>query len=351
MIRILCGFVLILMTLATVGCGGGDDDAGITIGYAAPTLADEGQAAIHAGVERAAAERGWKVTTTDAQRDASKQVDQIDALLAKGVDVIVMVPVDSAALSTAVEKANKYNVPVISIDRTTTDGDLLLTVQSDNYLAGQQAGERMVKLLTQKHGEPRGLVLELQGSLGTNVAQLRGDGFNDVMRRYDQITVISKPTDWDPDKGAKVTADTLTAHPQLDGIYWHSDAIGAGVVPELERLGRMALVGDPKHITLVGIDGMRVMLDYIRQGKVDATMSQNLTDLGAVALRLLADHLQGTPVPSEGEIEQDGAPWSPAKIQSVNTGPLINLSTTPVDQSNVDDPNHWGNRGKGENAK
>jgi ABC-type sugar transport system substrate-binding protein len=331
------------------GCGRKEKaDGEIRIGYAAPTLADEGQVAIRQGVVIAAERFGWELTTTDAERDSAKQVNQIDALLAKGVDALVIIPVDSAALTVAVEKANKFKVPVITIDRKTTGGELLLTVQSDNYLAGEQAGVRMVELLKNKHGEPKGTVLELQGSLGTNVAQLRGGGFNDVMKNYPGIVVISKPTDWSPDKGAMIAADTLTVHPELDGIYWHSDAIGAGVVPALERLNRLKPVGDPGHIFLVGIDGMRVMLGYIRDKKVDATMSQNLLDLGDVALGLLNDHFDGKAIPESGVVEREGAAWSPAKVERADTGPLINLSTVPVDAGNADDPGLWGNFKPGE---
>ncbi|MBI23434.1 MAG: hypothetical protein CMN05_07555 [Roseibacillus sp.] len=340
---------VLLTAVLLAGCGGKKkEDGQIRIGYAAPTLADEGQVAIRQGAVIAAERFGWELTTTDAERDSAKQVNQIDALLAKGVDALVIVPVDSAALTVAVEKANKYKVPVITIDRKTTGGDLLLTVQSDNYLAGEQAGKRMVELLVAKHGEPKGTVLELQGSLGTNVAQLRGKGFNDVMKKHPGITVISKPTDWSPDKGAMITADTLTVHPNLDGIYWHSDAIGAGVVPALERLDRLKPVGDPGHIFLVGIDGMRVMLGYIRDKKVDATMSQNLLDLGDVALGILKDHFEGKAVPDSGMVEKEGAAWSPAKVEGAETGPLINLSTLPVDAGNVDDPGLWGNFKKDE---
>jgi ABC-type sugar transport system substrate-binding protein len=343
----LAAFVLAMGLLA--GCGGKEKaDGKVRIGYAAPTLADEGQVAIREGVLMAAERLGWEVTTTDAERDAATQVNQIDALLAKGFDALVIVPVDSAALTVAVEKANKFKVPVITIDRKTTGGELLLTVQSDNYLAGAQAGKRMVELLKSKHGEPKGTVLELQGSLGTDVAKLRGGGFNDVLKKYPAIKVISKPTDWSPDKGAMTAADTLTVHPDLDGIYWHSDAIGAGVVPSLERLNRLKPCGDPEHIFLVGIDGMRVMLGYVRDKKVDATMSQNLLDLGDVALGLLNDHFAGKAFPESGVVEKEGAAWSPAKVEQADTGPLINLPTVPVDAGNVDDPALWGNFNKGE---
>ncbi|MHC4996518.1 MAG: sugar ABC transporter substrate-binding protein, partial [Planctomycetota bacterium] len=131
MTRILVGCVLSVFCLMALGCDSSQDEpSGPTIGYAAPTLSDEGQVAIRSGAESAAKNHGWAFTTTDAGRDAAKQIDQIDSLLARGVTAIVMVPVDSAALSQAVEKANEYDVPVISIDRTTTGGQLLLTVQS-----------------------------------------------------------------------------------------------------------------------------------------------------------------------------------------------------------------------------
>ena len=338
--------VLILTTILMVSSLGVCAKKTIRIGYAAPSLMDEGQVAIREGAYVTAKKFGWAFTTTDAERDASKQINQIESLLARGIDALVFVPVDSAALTVSVKKANKLGIPVITIDRKTTGGKLLLTVQSDNYLAGKQAGEYMVKLLKRKYGEPKGLVLELQGALGTNVAQLRGKGFNDVMAKYPDIKVISKPTNWYPDQGAAITEDILTAHPELDGIYWHSDCIGAGVVPALERLGKLKLIGEPDHIFLVGIDGTRVMLGYIREKKVDATMSQPLLDHGKVALEFLRAYFQGEEIPTSGLVIEPGALWSPAHIQMVNTGPLINLATTPVDLTNVDDSRLWGNMKK-----
>jgi len=315
----------------------------IRIGYPAPSLMDEGQVAIQKGALDAAKKFGWDLTTTDAERDAAKQMNQIDSLIARGVDAIVFVPVDSAALSESVKKLNNLGIPVISIDRTTAAGKLVITVQSDNYLAGKQAGEYMVELLKKKYGESKGLVLELQGALGTNVAQLRGGGFNDVMKKYPNIKVIGKPTDWYPDRGADVTEDVLTAHPELDGIYWHSDCIGAGVIPALERIGKLQLVGEPGHIFLVGIDGTRVMLNYIREKKCDATMSQPLLDHGKVALEFLRAYLRGEAVPTSGIVLYPGALWSPAHIEPADTGPVINMATTPVNLGNVDDSRLWGN--------
>ena len=59
-----------------------------------------------------------------------------------------------------------------------------MVVLSDNYLAGKQSGEATVEFLKAKYGAPKGKVLEITGNLAQNVAQLRGGGFNDVMKQY-----------------------------------------------------------------------------------------------------------------------------------------------------------------------
>jgi len=314
------------------------------VGIASPSLADEAQTVIQQGAIDACEKYGFDYVTTDAERDALTQMNQIDLLVERGVDAVITVPVDAAALSESVKKLNKLGIPIVCQDRSTTSGKLVITVQADNYLAGKQAAEFMVRLLELKYGEPKGLVLELQGALGTNVAQLRGGGFNDTMKKYPKIKVISKPTEWLPETGAKVTEDVLTAYPELDGIYTHSDFTLAGVIPALERIGRLELVGEENHIYTVSIDATSQALDWIRQRKQDASMSQPFIAYGTLAVEFFAEYyLKGKEIPVDQTVTQSGVLWSPAQIIESPTGPMINLRTTPVDIHNVDDPRLWAN--------
>lgn len=333
----LLGGALLLMILASVVSAGE-----YTFGFAAPWLLDEGQIAIQAGFVEAAMADGHKAVTTNANGDVKKQMDQIDTLLQMKVDAVVTVPTDSAVLSEAVKKANSMGIPFICIDRSTTEGDLFVTVQSDNYMAGKQAGEYMVNLLVKKYGEPKGTVVELQGDLSQNVAQLRGGGFNDVMKEYPNIKVLSRPTQWLASRAAEVITEILAARPDIDGIYWHSDCMGGAVVSVIEAAGKLVPVGDPARIFLVGIDGAPSVLNLIREGKVEATMAQPLLDFGAIAYRLFMEAKAGKTV-AEGPYVEAGALWSPAEIVSTATGPMLNLATSPVDKSNVDDKRLWGN--------
>ena len=314
----------------------------INIGYSAPRLQDIGQVTIMQGLLDGAMKIGWKTITTNANDDAQKQINDIENLITMGVNAIVAVPVDSSAIVPAIEKSNNAGIPFFTIDRGATGGKIVMTVLADNYLAGKQEGDNLIKLLTAKYGEPKGKVLELQGDLATDVAQLRGKGFDDVVKQYPNIKLIQIPTKWAPDVGAKGVEDTLTTDPDLDAVYCHSECIDVGVVPALDRLGKLKPVGDKNHIILLGIDGTPDALDWIRKGTMDSTSSQPLYDYGIICVRYIKDSLEGKEI-TPGTVEEQGALWSPAKIQKGKVGLELQLATTLVTKDNVDNPGLWGN--------
>jgi len=316
----------------------------VTIGFGAPELSG-GQGVIMNGMVAGAEGKGWEIVTNNANFDASAQANQIDDFIASGVNAIVTVPVDSQAICASVKKASEAGVQFFTIDRAPIGCEVAMTVQSDNYLAGKQAAEAMVALLTEKYGEAKGTVLELQGDLGQNVAQLRGGGFNDVMKEYPNITIISKPTEWKADKFSQATLDVVAAE-AVDGIYMHSDCVGTQVVlAALEQLGKKFKSGEEGHIFLTGVDGCPDALAAIGEGFSDQASSQPLPDFGVVLADYMETVFAGGQI-EEGTVEKEGAPWSPASIVKSDTGFMLNLATTSVDASNVDNPALWGNQAK-----
>jgi len=140
------------------------------------------------------------------------------------------------------------------------------------------------------------------------------------------------------------TEDVLTAHPELDGIYCHSDFTLAGVIPALKRVGRLEPVGHEKHIYTVSIDATSQALDWIRERQHDASVSQPFIAYGTLAVEFFAEYyLKERPIPVGETLTRSGVLWSPAAIEDAPTGPMINLRTTPVDIHNVDDPRLWAN--------
>jgi ABC-type sugar transport system substrate-binding protein len=313
----------------------------IQLGYGAPELSG-GQGAIMNSMLTGAQNHGWGVTPTNANFDAATQANQIDYFISLGVDAITVVPVDSQAICSSVKKAKDAGIPFFTIDRAPIGCQIDMTVQSDNYMAGKQSAEEMVKLLTEKYGEPKGVVLELQGDLGQNVAQLRGGGFNDVMKEYPNIQVISKPTEWKAEKFSQATLDVVAAEP-VDGIYMHSDCVGTKVVmAALEQLGKKVARGEDGHIFVTGVDGCGDALQSIRDGFTDQASSQPVPDFGVVIADYIAKVLNGEPI-EEGTVEKADALWSPAVIVKTDTGMMMNLATTSVTPENADDARLWGN--------
>jgi ribose transport system substrate-binding protein len=343
--------IVALLVLAGVGLpafAGGAAEAGgakqpaILIGFAAPGL-EGGQLYIQTSLVNNAQGKKWAVVTTNANDDPQKQNNDIDYLISLGVKAIVAVPADSAGICTAVEKAKAAKIPFYTIDRSPEGCKINMTVLSDNRLGGKQAAEVMVDQLTKKYGSPKGKVLEITGNLSQNVAQLRRDGFHDVMDKYSTITVIQKVGDWDAAKGQQIVIDVLSANPDLDGIYMHSDAVyGPGTKAAMDQLGRFHKRGEAGHIILTGVDGGPWMLGAILDGTADGVASQPLSDFGII-VQWIEKELNGQQI-QEGEVTQAGAPWSPAHVRTNSDGTKeLFLATLKVTQDNINNPAIWTN--------
>ena len=108
-----------------------------------------------------------------------------------------------------------------------------MTVLSNNCPGSKQAAEAMVAFLTERHGAPRGEILEVTGNLTQNFAQWRGGGFNDMMNRYPDITVIIRTGDQNSAKGIGIVRVVASTEADLDGLYMHSCTGSAGSRPAL----------------------------------------------------------------------------------------------------------------------
>jgi len=325
-------------TMASLPAAAQDE---VVIGYSAPGLVGA-QLEIQQGLVASGEGKNWEVITTTSGGDPQKQIDDINNFIAQQVDAIVAVPDDSAGICTAVKAAQEAGIPFYTIDRSPQGCEINMTVLSDNYLAGKQSAEAIVAYLTEKNGEAKGKVLEVTGNLGQNVAQLRGAGFNDVMKENPGITVITKTGDWDAAKGVDIVRDVVSSEGDVDAIYHHSDSVYVpGTLQVLEELGALHPRGEDGHIFLAGVDGSPAALQGIRDGFVDQSSNQPIPDFGII-VDWIEKELNGETV-AEGEVISEGALWSPARIEMSDVGPQLFLATTSVGPDNVDDERLWAN--------
>jgi len=344
MSRRICLLIVLTLILALTSVYA---DEGFVFGYSAPGLGDEGQMNIQKGFEIGCRDLGIKCITTNAQMNAEKQLRDIETLIARGVDAICAVPYDSKAIGQAVKAAMEAGIPFFTIDRGVLEGKVVMTVMADNYDAAAQAGMALVRLLQGKyHGVAKGKILEIMGNPAQDVAQLRHQGFIDVVSQYPDIEVISKPGYWNTDEGYKIVLDVLTANPDIDAIYFHADLYIPGIIEAIKAVkGTFKKVGEEGHIFIVGIDGNPMALDYIRKGFIDGDMIQPLREYGKFIVPYIKAYLEKgeEALPKPGLIVKEGSPYFPAVVVDTPHGLVAKMKTYYVDKHNVDDPTLWGN--------
>ena len=113
------------------------------------------------GAETEAKAQGADIIAVDAQNDSAKQVSDIEDLIQKDIDVLLVNPTDSSAVTAAIESANSANIPVITVDRSADGGEVVAHIASDNIAGGKMAGEFILEKLGKK-----GKVVELEGIAG-----------------------------------------------------------------------------------------------------------------------------------------------------------------------------------------
>lgn len=338
------GVFVFLAVIVISGCGNKKDSETkkFTVGALHPEM-NAFHSAIKNSVDKRAEEKGWEVISFTAGASAEKQLDQMENLIALGVDAILITPIDAKAIGVGVKRATEAGIPVYAIDRSTVGTPLNMTIQADNEMAGRQAAEGAVAFLKEKYGEPKGTVLELQGDMASSVAQMRNKGFGEHMAKYPNIKVISKPTEWDQDKFFKNTLDVLGAQP-VDAIFSHTDVIGTTpILSALDQLGKKIKVGEKGHLWYGAIDGSPTGLRAVREGWQDASFSQPCTDCGLILDFVEKEVIKGETI-TTGPYLEEGALWSPAKIFEADNGLMMLLATTIVTKDNVDDDRLWGNQ-------
>lgn len=257
-----------------------------TVGYSAAGLIDELQITWSEGLSEVIEENGGEVIIVDSQNDISKQVSDIEDLLAQEIDYLVINPVDEAGIVPAVEAANEAGVPVVTIDRGAAGGEVAVHVGFDNYQAGYDAGQFIAE-----QNDESGKVAQLEGQAGTSVARERGDGFRDAIAEYPDMEIaFEQPTDWSTTEGLSATEDLLAANPDIVGIWAHADSIIMGAVEALQAEG----LND--QVVTVGMGMFAGGPEAIAEGALDASWELFPAELGGIAGQAVVDMHNGQDV-------------------------------------------------------
>lgn len=291
-----------MLTLA--GCGGaslegdnsGQEESGsaavvapadMKIGLSISTTNNPFFVDLQNGVVETAEELGSTVQVVDAQDDTSTQLNGMDDLIQQGVDVILVNPVDSDAITPAVEAANAAGIPVITIDRSSAGGEVVSLIASDNVAGGEMAAEFILEQI----GEG-GNVVQLEGVPGASATNERGQGFTNVAG--DKLKVVdSQSANFNRAEGLSVMENILQSQSDIKAVFAQNDEMALGAFEAIKAAG---LEND---IIVVGFDGNDDAMASIEAGDLDATVAQQPYEMGKIAVETAVDRLGGKTVEAQ----------------------------------------------------
>lgn len=254
----------------------------LKIGLSVSTLNNPFFVSLKEGVVKEAKAMGMQVKVVDAQNDSAKQINDVEDLIQQGVDLLLINPTDSAAISTAVQSANSIDIPVITLDRSADKGKVEALVASDNVKGGEMAADYMVKEL----GEDVE-VAELEGVPGASATRERGKGFHNIADKKLKI-VAKQSADFDRTKGLTVMENILQANPNIKAVFAHNDEMALGAIETINSSG--------KDVMVIGFDGNDDALKAVKAGNLEATVAQQPALIGKLAVQAAKDVAQGKKV-------------------------------------------------------
>ena len=225
---------------------------------------------------------GIDLVVTDAQNDLNTQVSDVQDLIAQGVDVLLINPVDSAGIVPAVREANEAGIPVFAIDRaidTSGDAQVVAQIASDNVFGGRLQARFVADALGGS-----GNVVYLAGIPGTSAAVDREEGFTDELAQIapDMQIVANQPAGFDRGEGLTVMQNILQSQDEISAVVAANDSMALGAMQAIQQAGATQPDGSP--IVIVGFDAIDSALEAIREGNMAATVAQQPSLMGTLGV-------------------------------------------------------------------
>ncbi|MDX1683562.1 MAG: substrate-binding domain-containing protein, partial [Phycisphaeraceae bacterium] len=249
---------------------------------------------VHAGANKAAAELKEAGTTVEViwkgpikEDERAAQIQVVETFITRGVDGIVLAPLDDQALVRPVKNATTAGIPVVIIDSGLAGDDYLSFVATDNYRGGHLAGDHLARLIGGS-----GKVVMLRYQEGSASTMKREEGFLAAMKERSEIEVISAGQYG----GATVESAMQAAEnlvPRLreaDAVFCPNESTTFGMLRALEEAG---MAGD---IRFVGFDSSPRLVEALKNKTIDGLVVQDPLRMGYLGLKTLVYHLDGETV-------------------------------------------------------
>jgi ribose transport system substrate-binding protein len=245
----------------------------MTIGFCVSTLNNPYFVSFTNGAKAEAQLLGINLIVMNANNSNSTQLNQVEDLIQRKVDAIILNPTDSDALVPAVITANKAGIPVITLDRSVNGGTVAMYIASDNVEYGKLEAQYAAKLLNDS-----GNVVLLTGIPGASATRDRTKGITEVLSQYPNIKVVANQTaQFDMATAMSVMESILVAHPDINAVIAENDEMALGAIQAIKAAGRSGII-------VIGGDGIPQGIQAVKNGTEAVDIAQQPYKMAALGV-------------------------------------------------------------------
>ena len=242
-------------------------------------------------MQQEAASSEVSLDVSAANQDLSKQLADVEDFIIRGIDVLIISPVDSQGVLPAIMKAREAGIQVITVDVPAKGVEVTSHIGTDNFTGGQRAAELMGEELGGK-----GQVAIIDYPTVQSVVS-RIEGFKDGLKAYPDIEIVAQQTGITRAEALAVSQNMLQANPDIDGIFGFGDdaALAASVAVQAANL--------QDQVKVIGFDGMQEAREAVDSNPVMVGVIQQYPDeIGRLAVQTAIKIMEGETVPTEQPI-------------------------------------------------
>ena len=264
-----------------------------TVGFSNASLTNTWRVALREAIVQELAGYGnIKLFTTDANDSPAKQVADLEDLLARGVNGLIIGATTTDVASSILEQCAKEGIPTVIVDRRVSSNRYTTFVSSDNYGMATRGLGKLIELIG-----GQGRIAIVQGIPGSGPAVERNSAYDASLRVHPKVTAVRQAGDWSRASGQKITENIVTANPDLRGIHFDGGEMAVGGIQALRAAGirdDMIRAGRP---CLTWLDGYNGGLKMIKAGLGKYTVLHPPRFLGRESVRALIGAFKGESVP------------------------------------------------------
>jgi fructose transport system substrate-binding protein len=285
--------VLSALTLCCFNSANAAASDEITIGLVTKTEVNPYFVKLRQAATAEAEKKGAKLIARFGKFDGDNegQVAAIENFISSGVKGILITPSNSTGILKVIKKAREKGILVIGLDTATDPADAVdATLATDNFEAGVLQGQYARKAL----GDKTPKLAMLDGAPGGTVDIQRHDGFlkGFGIKEGDPAIVGKQNTHGAQDEGQTAMENLLTAHPDINVVYTINEPAAEGAYAAIKARGKL------KDIVLTSIDGGALGVQYVKDGKIAATVMQFPKEMASRGVDYVVDFAKTGKKPS-----------------------------------------------------